>query len=124
MKFKNLGGNHDENGVIYVKGDIIESDRDLDEMFTHKFQRVAEAPPEPKRKKLKVKKKSTAKPPQEPADKRGVDVTEEFDPGEGLKIFRRGSKFHVYEEDSTDPLNDKGLNKVDVESFVEDYLEE
>jgi len=40
MLFKLLGGQHADGCNIYVKGDVIESDRDLTKVFKGKFQRL------------------------------------------------------------------------------------
>jgi hypothetical protein len=127
MKFKNNGGDHVEAGVTYKKGDVFESDRQMDKIFLHKFERVYdEAPKQLKLGKKKGKAKKTPEKPQSPSDKRGVDVTDQFEGFEedGYKVFRRGTKFHIYEGDSTDPVNDKGLKKVDVSDFFDEDDEE
>lgn len=45
MKFQVLSGKHsDAAGKTYVKGEVVESSRPLDEVFLNKFRRLEEAP--------------------------------------------------------------------------------
>jgi len=47
MKFKLLTGDHQQDGVIYKKGDVIETPLDLKKMFVNKFEEIATPPPPP-----------------------------------------------------------------------------
>jgi len=40
FKMKKRTGNHSQDGVIYVSGDVVESEKNLCEMFPGKFERI------------------------------------------------------------------------------------
>lgn len=44
-RFKLLAGGHTEGGKTYTAGDVVNSPHPLDEMFSNKFERLAEEPP-------------------------------------------------------------------------------
>jgi len=56
----------------------------------------------------------------------GTDVTLEFphSAARGYLVYRRGSRFYVYEKGEDTPLNDSGLKKVKVDDFTKSDLEE
>lgn len=53
-------GNGEKNRVEYQPGDIIESDKPLDQMFAYKFERLADDEDKPVKKSKKGKKLSAA----------------------------------------------------------------
>jgi len=42
MKFRVLGGNHSQDGKVFQKGDIVETDKPLDKIMANKFVRILE----------------------------------------------------------------------------------
>lgn len=136
MLFEVIIGQHTHYGVVYGKGDIVEDDEDIRLKWKNKFRRVdAPDPPSKKRKKRKKgkgrsKPTITAKRPAKTAKDataataRGKNVTSDFETApEGLQVFQRGIKYHVYEGGETKAVNKKGLAKDDVEAFITDYME-
>lgn len=133
MRFEVLGGKHTtRDGTIYRKGDVVESGRDLTDVFPNKFKRLADVEKlefkPSKKSKLKITKAKATK-DDATKDARGTDVTAKVLQGlklqvEGLSVFSRGDLLHVYEKDETKPLNPKGLKPSELENFLAKYLEE
>jgi len=130
-RFKVLAGNHDEDGTVYSKGQVVETPRDLDKMFVNKFERLGKASKDKKKKKGKRKPKiKVAVPKVSALAGRGKDVTSQFASveKEGLKVFKRGAYYHVYDGSDEAPslaaLNESALKKAGVEEFVTAHLEE
>lgn len=130
MKFKVLHGKHatgmdnsrDNPKVVYGKGEIIDTDLPLDQMFKNKFERVdlVPAPPEqPKPKKVKKVKKKVKK------AKKGINSTEKFPVAveNGFEVYRRGAGYYVHREGSDEgPVHEKSLKKSAVEDFIEHFV--
>lgn len=124
------GGHHDHLGTIYKKGDVAETDHDFEKMFPGMYRKLPDAVvimvPAPAA--AEPEKAPTTPKPEAPkkseADARGEEVTSAFDVQKGVKVFKRGDLYHAYEGDKLKALNDKGLKKTEVESFVEKYLAE
>ena len=130
-RFKVLGGDHSEDGTTYAKGEVVTTERPLDKMFMNKFERLRKGKKDKKKKKAETKAKvklslSSVPPASSDTPARGKDVTAEFEgvQKEGLHVFKRGSWYHVYDGESTTPLNEKALKKGGVEEFVTAHLEE
>jgi hypothetical protein len=63
MRFRLDGGSHEQDGVVYEKGDVIESPYDLRQVFKMKFTLLPEETP------VTTRQKSVALPPmQKPAE--------------------------------------------------------
>lgn len=128
MRFEVLGGNHaHHDGKLYEKGDIVEDTAHLDKIFRCKFKRLHEFEQPQASVAVLEKPKSKAKDPADQTkDARGAVVTDEFevDSALGLVVCRRGRWHHVYQGDTTTPLNDKGLSAELVGPFLKAYLEE
>lgn len=127
MKFRLLGGGHNEGGKLFKKGDIVESARNLVKLFENKFERIRKG----KRKKAAPADDDPDDPEEEtppttPKEARGKDVSADFPLAveEGFSVFRKGSWFHVFEGDETSPLNPKGIKRTKVEEFITTYLED
>ena len=126
MKFKVLGGEHFEAGVLYPKGSIIETENPLDKMFACKFERLDNivAPIESKPMD-KVEPKPVVeeeKPPAILPEGKMVDGLFSYNPEDtGLHVFRIGQqKYNVYDEDDySKPLNDEPLTKSKTQSFLD-----
>jgi hypothetical protein len=136
-KYELLTGKHvHSDGKKYVPGDFVHSGLELDKLFKNKFRRVggaavretspvaqANVPPTPR---------STPKAdeaPTEPlftADPRGIDVSTDYPDAAacGLKVFRRGGWFHVFDGDDTTPKNENALRREDVAGCLARLLEE
>ncbi len=87
MKFKVNEGMHIQNGIRYVKGQVVESNTDLIKAFPQKFTRVSEAEPTPDRAAdiAKLEAKSAAA-------KKRVPVDEEEDE---FKLAKPAPKTHA-----------------------------
>jgi hypothetical protein len=136
MKFKLLGGTHEQYGTLYQPGDIIETDLRLDKLFKNKFERVgtfADEPPKKKKRKKtkkKVSKKVTVR--LKKKEPRGEEVTKDFEVElqdhpwslPPLKVFKRGFWYYIYEGDEQEPIHPKGLKKDAVLPRAEAWMEE
>lgn len=121
MRYRVIAGGHrDVNGRDYVTGDIVTTSRPLDKIFgTSKFQKI-EAP----EKNLKINKKIVKK-TQNTEEPSGNDVTENYPLAfaNDFKVYQKGRWNYVYSaDDLSAPLNDKGLTKDKVVSFVHENL--
>jgi hypothetical protein len=129
MKFKVVGGEHFEAGVLYPKGSIIETDSPLDTMFECKFERIDNAvvasPIEvmPKLKKTEPEPVvEEEKPPVILPEGKMVDGLFRYAPEDtGLHVFRIGQqKYNVYDEDDySKPLNDEPMTKSKTQTFLD-----
>lgn len=125
-------GIHVEDGVVCQAGDVVESERPLDEMFRGKFRKYGEeAPKEPVNASSKVSKKKTSKKRQ--TAKTGDDVTSQFDNAEevGVKVIKMaGGKFKVLDAEDDSPLVDNedkplsSLTQKKVNEVIASYFEE
>lgn len=144
--FKLLKGKHREGGTrthrLYKPGEIVKSDLPLDKMFRNKFHKLSKDEVEildlaaelKAKKKTKGKKKVTIKKTGKKKvttktigdDGLGTEATKNWDDAKenGLKVYRRGTYYHVYEKGSKTPLNASGLKKAKVQEFLTGYLEE
>ena len=113
MRFELIGGNHEEGGKSYKKGDIIDSPNNLISMFRGKFKRVEGGTSEPKRvpniptKNSSPPKGSEAGTPKSVSGsiktRLGPDVTISFleTKGTKFKIHKAaGDKYHVVDGES------------------------
>lgn len=139
--FRVLGGQYKYNGKIYKKGETFTSHLDLDQTFPHHFVRV-EAPTTPTENVAKPARhkahRGRAVPRQEPtqskastgvtvppvdadSDGPGMDVTVKFPKAKdaSLVVYRKASKFFVHEADDPTPLNTEGLERGEVDAFIE-----
>lgn len=141
MQFEVLAGKHHSRptkkgqpGKTYVKGDIVESENDLTEVFPNKFRKVGEyesgekvAPAASKKLLLKRKAEAGLGPEAErAADPRGTEVTGDFKfhkGGEGVRVFSRDDLFHAYDGEETTPINNKGLDEKHLVTAVNKWLD-
>lgn len=135
---------------VFKKNAIIDSDRDLTKLFRGKFERiytaeqleavapvpkvaekptpaptpVAEPAPAVSEPTTEEKKPEASKESRKPRKRRGRDATKSFPLAleEEFLVFQRGSRFDVYEPEDDAPLNEKGLKKAEVESYIKEYL--
>jgi len=116
MFFKILGGRHSEAGKDYAKGDIVESNLNLIELFPNKFVRVE-----------KQGSKSKTKAPAKPKNPFGKDVTKEFpDAGvNGFKVYQNKDGYTLVDTDTPDkPCNDKPLDVMEVIPLMDTFFED
>jgi len=143
-KFRLLSSTHVENGMQYVSGDVIESTHDLDVMFLNKFERVMDAATKPvmgvELAKVSIKKVPVKKVEPEPEPElekaseaenkpaiAGKDVTAKFKVAvdEDFLVYKNGAaanSYFVYDADTNECLNDKGLKRALVVKFIKDQL--
>lgn len=120
MRFKILAGGHVDGGIVKGKDQIVESDSDLDKLFPGCYERVGDEvriPNPPAAKAVKAKEPEA----EEDAIDLGKDVTKTFaDAAEkGLKVFKRGMQYFVYEaDDMEEPINPQPLDKPQVSKFL------
>lgn len=149
--FKLLGGTHFEDGKLYRRGEVVESNRPLDTNFENKFQKVGGPVSEsPRAKEIRARKASKSaapvktakggkKGPQKGAEAGqgagkdpganpfGKDVTGEYEQAQnfGLQVFRKRDLHTVIDPaDPKTPLNEKGIPSDAVNDFVENYFDE
>lgn len=154
-RFRLLAGEHvegtGEEREVYVKGDTVESDKDLEKKFVNKFERLADKEPAAVKSANKAKAVAEEDETEDEYDsdensggnknldpvgsnssakltsKLGENVTDDFELAKeaGLSVFRKGKKSHfvVEPEDTNAPLNDEPLqSKQQVDSFVKKYI--
>ena len=119
MLWKLLGGQHEEAGKRYKKGDTISTPRDLGRMFKFKFERL------PDQLSVKLQEAIKEEMAAEEVSVEDNDVTDQFPAAEdvvGLKVLRMTSgkslKYNVLKDGVV--LNDKLLSKGQVSVFIED----
>jgi len=116
MKFRLVTGSHSDLETSYNAGDVIESDINLVETFGPKFEIVYG---EIESTEVSQQEEST----EESQKVEDDNVTDQFDLSdyeEGIAVHKRKRKYFVSVDG--EELNDKGLNKRDVPSFVSDYF--
>lgn len=115
-RFEVLAGRHIERGAgpkgedkTYKRGDVFESELELDKVFVNKFRRVAEdkvmtAVTEALPKAAEDLEKMDVPDPGEPAKIHEHDVTAEFPTAAkaDLKVFKVGKKYRVVDADTQD----------------------
>jgi len=134
MKYKLLVGSHWHQNQLHAAGAIIETDGHLDEIFPGRFEKVTEAAketaPAPEETPLQsVDEVEKGKPKGKKLKRTKIVMCDDlfdFSPEEtGLHVFRKGSRYYVYDEEDYDTvLNEKGLLKKDVLPFVKSQCEE
>jgi hypothetical protein len=119
FRLREGAGPHYSEGNIqqskeYRPGDLIESPLDLCKLFPNKFDRAA--PP----RKLVESEPVVATAVLE--DTPGENVTKEFPVAidYDLGVFLKEKKYWIY--DDGEPVNEKGLTKKKVDSFIEMYI--
>jgi hypothetical protein len=120
MRFRLDGGLHRQDDRTYKKGDVIETNLELDKMFarTGKFTRLQEETRSPDN--------GGEQAMALPASQHGTDVTSVVNAGlleTSIRVFQRGSWFYVVDVATGDRLNDKALKRDQVGHFVAQYLE-
>ena len=133
-KFKVLAGSHEEgrdaNRRLFVKGDIVESNRPLDKIFVNKFQRVDADTPSSKGERVEagVEDDENTDDNNETKAVELVDVTEDFKQAEqkGLVVKRNEEEktYHVFLKDDLDNEEFQGTAKKQVKAFISEYGEE
>jgi hypothetical protein len=144
--FRVIEGSHFEGNVEYTKDQVVESSRNLVDVFPGKFveisaqivQPMGVTPPVSVVDKIRqVDVQATQSPAsvvapvveqgdESAAHPYGADVTSQFKIARRAKLTvrKRGGKFFVFESSDDDaPLNKKGLASIAVESFVEDHVD-
>lgn len=121
-KFKLLGGGHYENKRLYKHGETITTRSPLDKMFVGKFERLGDEEEDKSEAKVKGKPKKKAK----SSKGKLVDGNFEYSPEDtGLHVYLRNGKHFVYAiEDMEKPMNEKGMTKAKVLSFIASLCEE
>ncbi len=117
MKFRVLRGNHYEGSKCYLgpnkekgrlKGEVVESDKNLAKVFENKFEEVSddvpatEKPDNPNSKATKIAAKKAAK-----------------TSGKLELKHRGGPKWDVVRKDTGEPINDEGLSKEDAQALID-----
>lgn len=148
--YKLKGGQHNHSdGKTYKKGDLVESEANLAEIFTNKFERIYETEEAPSvgtsfpsvkvssaKSKVTIvdlpadsKEEDEEEFKEEDEEKeivdRGKEVTKNFPVAvdQDLKVFKKGRLYFVYDMDPAVPITEEGLTKAKVKKFIEDYLE-
>ena len=129
MKFKLVSGKHstrvNKKVTKYVKGDIIETDRDLVKSFGTKFFRLPEDTVIHTTDEDKVVDEDVIIEEEEKANGDGAadfmldeDEDEDIDDSSGndlpaldITVEKKGSRFNIYRADTGEKLNEKGLTK-------------
>jgi len=111
--YKVLEGRHVENGRVYSKGDVVETERELDKIFPRltKFARVTPEDTEAEG--------GAGDGPA--ASAYGTDVTTlAISDGlpEHIRVFQKGSWFHVVDTSNGVALNGKALRSQELEEFL------
>lgn len=132
MRFRFLGSQFNHQGRSYKKGDIIKSNKRLDEIFVNCFQLMDEVVPDdeepvrPKRKQEVVEEEEEEE--EEDTQDLGVDVTDQFPKAQeaDLLVFKRDKKFYVADADDPDEClsSDRGMNKKETNEFIKGFIKE
>lgn len=132
MKFKLLHGKHSQEGVKYVKGEIVETEMELDKLFVNKFVCIDATPmqeppkkPEIQTPKLTSPSSSNDEEVESQKDETSSsnigdgDVTKEFPTAieYGLKVICKDNWFEVVDEDG-ERQHDKKLRRSGVEKLL------
>ena len=136
-RYKVLEGSHGEGSRLYAKGEVFESEADLEKIFPGRFQCLGDAlekGPDPvqdleNEEERQISQDSpqetTEEPPQEQEplptiEGELVDGEFKFSPEDtGLHVYQRGNRYFVYDIDNLEkPLNSKGLQKSKVQKFL------
>ena len=98
-RYKIVAGKHTERSPlrVYKPGEIIESERRLDEIFKNKFQLIDLQDEEP-----------------DAALGTKPDVI-------GLELVRRGSRYHVMRSDTGEFITDKTLTKTQAQALINEW---
>lgn len=139
MFFKVKSGLHKDGDKVYKVGSLIESDKDLSQIFKNKFEKV-----ETKTEVITPNKGLTpslpsvdidkgAGEPSTPASKSneqpnsdfGKDITKQFPKAKeiGCKVFEKQNKLFLLDEVDGEILNAEPLNKDEIDKFIKQYLE-
>ena len=135
MKFKLLNGFFDDkfSGKRIEKGGIVESQKDLCELFPNKFSLlnttadpVKSTVPEVKSipKQEPIIEQAPIPTPQKKTTLLGTDVTDRFPVASksSLRIFRKGNTYNVTDNEELGvALNDQPLNKIGLSEFLKSY---
>ena len=148
-KYQLIGGQHEQFGKTYKKGDVIDTPIDLCKLFRGKFQRVITEGGSPVAVQLvQPQGKAPASPEKPPApstpkedgapktsekagsgatkDVRGRNATEHFPQAvdDDFAVFKKNRVYFVYDVDDPDiALNKDGLKKAEVGPFIQKHLE-
>lgn len=131
MFFELIGGNHEENGKKYTKGDVFESDKNLFSMFRGKFRKVSKDGSPPPVKVPKIPTKESSPPESETGaseklvsgsikTRLGPDITASFLEAKGteFKIHKAaGEKYHIVNGKS-DVFGGDGFTRSEVLIFL------
>ena len=98
--FKLLVGRHNEAGIDYDAGDIIETSNDLVAMFDEKFEEA-----------------KALDTPDDVSGEYDQDCTEEYTVTEGIRVCRKGSWYYVLQDSVV--KNESGLRKDDIQEFID-----
>ena len=152
MKFRLEGGSYVNGNKKYVKGDVIESDQELDKIFACKFTKLYEeqatvttpkykAPDipvpqspvvtatEPGKEETVAKDvKTDAVEESEPGKVVGLgeDVTDEYPTAKevGVRIFKDKKSWHTVVDEDGDVLNKTKLRANKVQAYIGQFMEE
>jgi hypothetical protein len=127
MLFKVLAGRHiDENDMVYYKGDTVESNVNLCDLFANKFERNLQAEIDAERASIPVP-AAPAKSAKKVKTPEKEDVSSEF-PEAGpnnIRVEKDAKGYWVIDTDNknTKPSNKKALELEDVVPFIDSLLE-
>jgi len=127
FKFKIISGSYFEDGQLYHVGEVVPSDKALDTIFMGRFHRLSGSPVLGPVETSKDTPDKVVPITSNPTGKGElVDGLFKYSPeGTGLHVYKRGTKFFVYDIDSlAEPLNEKGLTKPKVIPFIKSQCEE
>ena len=119
MKYMLIGGPHYQGGKRYMPGDVVESDRALDEVFQGKFELIVEEPeekaPEATPGKSPVRFQRAAPPSQLDKDE---ETDEESTRVPKLKAVHKGAgRWVVLNVETGERVNDEYLKKAEAKAM-------
>jgi hypothetical protein len=112
MKFRLVGGMHFHGKEVYKRGDIVESDKELDKLLVNKFVRIFdESPASTKSETKQTGRKKSVKYP--------VDITTVENSSQGIRVLMVAEgRYDVVEEDSKEALNEQPLTLEEKDALI------
>jgi len=138
MLFKLKNGRHKDGSKIYVVGDLVRSEVDLDIIFRNKFEKIEQVQVETAPKVAKAEPKLPSPPPEDDVEDDveedlEAEVTESSEYGEEVpgnklskkadcRMFKKGNWYTLVSATTGEVLNDKKIKKGQVKPFLMDLI--